>query len=171
MIPEPCNTLKFLYARWSTFSGRFHTVSFTMQSHDQNSTSSLNFVWSHSLFWKIIMWWYTFVLLTHHYALFFLLEQPERATAHWLLTFRNIIMKVHLYRWCKMYIEQKTSSYKWFVEIFFYTRIYKLRYHFKSLYKWYSVCSYIHSWLRNHWIPRWKLCVLSCFMWLDWYVC
>ena len=42
MIPEPCNTLKFLYARWSTFSGRFHTVSFTMQSHDQNSTSSLS---------------------------------------------------------------------------------------------------------------------------------
>ena len=41
MIPEPCNTHKFLYARWSTFSGRFHTVSFTMQSHDQNSTSSL----------------------------------------------------------------------------------------------------------------------------------
>ena len=42
MIPEHCNTHKFLYARWSTFSGRFHTVSFTMQSHDQNSTSSLN---------------------------------------------------------------------------------------------------------------------------------
>ena len=41
MIPEPCNTHKFLYARWSTFSGPFHTVSFTMQSHDQNSTSSL----------------------------------------------------------------------------------------------------------------------------------
>ena len=41
MIPEHCNTHKFLYARWSTFSGRFHTVSFTMQSHDQNSTSSL----------------------------------------------------------------------------------------------------------------------------------
>ena len=35
MIREPCNTHKFLYARWSTFSGRFHTVSFTMQSHDQ----------------------------------------------------------------------------------------------------------------------------------------
>ena len=42
MIPEPCNTLKFLYARWSTFSGRFHTVSFTMQSHDQNSTFIFN---------------------------------------------------------------------------------------------------------------------------------
>ena len=41
MIPEPCNTHTFLYARWSTFSGRFHTVSFTMQSHDQNLTSSL----------------------------------------------------------------------------------------------------------------------------------
>ena len=41
MIQEPCNTHKFLYDRWSTFSGRFHTVSFTMQSHDQNSTSSL----------------------------------------------------------------------------------------------------------------------------------
>ena len=42
MIPEPCNTHNILYARWSTFSGRFHTVSFTMQSHDQYSTSSLN---------------------------------------------------------------------------------------------------------------------------------
>ena len=33
----------YLYARWSTFSDRFHNVSFTMQSHDQNSTLSLMF--------------------------------------------------------------------------------------------------------------------------------
>ena len=42
MIPEPCSTHQYLYARWSTFSDRFHTVSFTMQLHDQNSTLSLS---------------------------------------------------------------------------------------------------------------------------------
>ena len=42
MIPEPCNTQKYLYARWSTFSDWLHTVSFTMQLHDQNSTLSLS---------------------------------------------------------------------------------------------------------------------------------
>ena len=47
-IPEPCSTHQYLYARWSTFSGRFHTVSFTMQSHDQNSTLSLR-VWYPSM--------------------------------------------------------------------------------------------------------------------------
>ena len=31
-----------LYARWSTFSDLFHNVSFSMQSHDQNPTLSLN---------------------------------------------------------------------------------------------------------------------------------
>ena len=33
--------ITYLYTRWSTFPDRFHTVSFTMQSHDQNSTLSL----------------------------------------------------------------------------------------------------------------------------------
>ena len=32
---------QYLYARWSTFSDRFHDVSFTMQSHDHNWSLSL----------------------------------------------------------------------------------------------------------------------------------
>ena len=42
MMPEPCSTHQYLYARWSTFSDRFHNVSFTMQLHDQNTTLSFN---------------------------------------------------------------------------------------------------------------------------------
>ena len=41
MIPEPCSTHQYLYARWSTFSDWFHNVSFTMQPHDQNWSLSL----------------------------------------------------------------------------------------------------------------------------------
>ena len=41
MMPEPCSTHQYLYARWSTFSDRFHNVSFTMQSHDHNWSLSL----------------------------------------------------------------------------------------------------------------------------------
>ena len=41
MIPEPCCTHQYVYATWSTFSDRFHTVSFRMQSHDYNLTLSL----------------------------------------------------------------------------------------------------------------------------------
>ena len=39
--PEPCSTHQYLHATWSTFSDPFHTISFTMQSHDQNSILSL----------------------------------------------------------------------------------------------------------------------------------
>ena len=42
MISEPCSTHHYLYATWSTLPDLFHTVSFTMQLHDQNSTLSLN---------------------------------------------------------------------------------------------------------------------------------
>ena len=46
MIPEPCSTHQYLYARWSTLSDRFRIISFTMQLHDQNSTLSLtNITW------------------------------------------------------------------------------------------------------------------------------
>ena len=31
---DDSRTLQYIYARWSTFSDRFHNVSFTMQSHD-----------------------------------------------------------------------------------------------------------------------------------------
>ena len=44
MSPEHCSTHQHLYARRSTFSDGFHNVSFTMQSHDQNSTLSLNLI-------------------------------------------------------------------------------------------------------------------------------
>ena len=42
MAPEPCSTHQYLHATWSTFCDPFHTFSFTMQWHDQNSTLSLN---------------------------------------------------------------------------------------------------------------------------------
>ena len=36
-----CSTHQYLYARWSTFSDRFHIVSFTMQPHVHNWSPSL----------------------------------------------------------------------------------------------------------------------------------
>ena len=41
MTPEPYITHQYFYATWSTFSDWFHTASFTIQLHDQNSTLSL----------------------------------------------------------------------------------------------------------------------------------
>ena len=54
MIPEPHNTHKYLYARWSTFSDQLHTVSLTMQPHDQNSTLSLRFNYSCDLYYCVL---------------------------------------------------------------------------------------------------------------------
>ena len=42
MIPEPYSKHQYLYATRSIFSDWFHNVSFTLQSHDQNSTLSLS---------------------------------------------------------------------------------------------------------------------------------
>ena len=39
---DDSRTLQMLDARWSTFSDRFHNVSFTMQSHDHNWSLPLN---------------------------------------------------------------------------------------------------------------------------------
>ena len=38
---DDSRTLQYIYARWSTFSDRFHNVSFTMQSHDHNWSLAL----------------------------------------------------------------------------------------------------------------------------------
>ena len=40
---DDSRTLQMLDARWSTFSDRFHNVSFTMQSHDHNWSLPLTF--------------------------------------------------------------------------------------------------------------------------------
>ena len=53
MIPEPCSTHQYIYFRWPTFSDRFHNVSFTMQSHDQNSTLSLMLTSTTFLFFQV----------------------------------------------------------------------------------------------------------------------
>ena len=61
MIPEPCSSHPYLYARWSTFSDRFHNVSFTMQSHD-HYWSPLTFSLFNSVTW--------FVFLPHSWSEF-----------------------------------------------------------------------------------------------------
>ena len=38
---DDSRTLQYIYARWSTFSDRFHNFSFTMQSHDHNWSLAL----------------------------------------------------------------------------------------------------------------------------------
>ena len=40
---DDSRTLQMLDARWSTFSDRFHNVSFTMQSHDHNWSLPLSY--------------------------------------------------------------------------------------------------------------------------------
>ena len=50
---RPCSTHQYLYVRWSTFSDRFHNVSFTMQSDDHNWSISLLDLRVYSEIWSL----------------------------------------------------------------------------------------------------------------------
>ena len=111
MIPEPCNSHTFLYARWSTFSGRFHTVSFTMQSHDQNSTSSLRLDfplnWLHNynkLNWQRC----TQCVLHYHYA-----RDTLGITYNVTVRFKIIVLSRGILHVQYMYIVQLPNEIHW----------------------------------------------------------
>ena len=74
---DDSRTLQYIYARWSTFSDRFHNVSFTMQSHDHN--------WSLAL--SLILWEKRNIegcrLLLTHVNIHLYFEEMECTPNHW----------------------------------------------------------------------------------------